>query len=133
MDPQDHPLGEPKDKIRYFLKVFGRVIGVISAFFMILARGGVGPSYLDSLGKAFLWTGLVLVPLCSLNLDLLRVTSGRLVLVALTTLQLILAIYFWERLQELSLIILASLSFAQCLIFFLPLMLIRKLNKGVWY
>ncbi len=129
--------GTPDDPIKVrtkgFVKIAGRVIGVCAAVFVLLARDGFGPPYLDSVGKALFWTGLVLVPLFSFNYDILRLTSGKAAVATLSVLQLVLVLYLFERLQEVNFIILAPICIVQCLLFFLPLMLIRKRHSGIWY
>lgn len=122
-----------RDRIKQFVKVSARVIGVCAAGFVLLARDGIGPPYLDSVGKALFWTGIVLVPLFSFNHDVLRTTSGQVVAVGLSTLQFVLVFYSFERLQECTFIVLTPLCLIQCLIFFLPFMLIRKRHNGIWY
>jgi hypothetical protein len=101
--------------------------------FVLLARDGIGPLYLDAVGKALFWTGLVLVPLFSFNYDILRLTLGRAAVGTLCALQLGLVFFLFGRLQEVNFIILAPICIVQCLLFFLPLMLIRKRHSGIWY
>lgn len=125
---------DPKrNHIKQLLKVSASVIGVCAAVFVLLARDGVGPPYFDSLGKAFFWTGMVLVPLFSLNYDVLRLPSGKALAVALFAFQLVLVFYLFGRLHGLNFIILTPLCFIQSLLYMLPFMLIRRRNTGIWY
>jgi hypothetical protein len=116
-----------------FLKILGRVIAICAAVFVIMAHEGFGPMYFDAVGKALFWTGIVSVPVWSLNQDVLRTTSGRVLAVGLFTFQLFLVFYSFGRLQALDFIALTPLFFVQCMIFMLPFMLIRKRNSGIWY
>jgi hypothetical protein len=127
---QDNP---KSDSPKYLVKVSARIIGICSAGLVLLAREGIGPPYLDSIGKAIFWTGMVLVPLFAFNLDLLVSKLGQVSMVVLSALQLISVFYLFDKLREVNFIILACLCLVQCLIFFLPLMLIRKMNRGIWY
>ena len=74
------------------LKWCGRIVAVLAAAFIILAREGVGPPYFDATGKALFWTGIVFVPLLSLNQDVLRLAEGKLLAVALFVLHLVLVL-----------------------------------------
>jgi len=129
----DIPDDPAKVRAKRIVKISGRVIGVCAVAFVLLARDGLGPPYLDSVGKALFWTGLVLVPLLSFNYDVLRLTSGKAAVASLSALQLVLVFYLFGRLQEVNFIILAPICIVQCLLFFLPLMLIRKRRSGIWY
>jgi hypothetical protein len=122
-----------EDDFRQILKIIGRVIAVCAAAFVIMAREGIGPPYFDPLGKAFFWTGIVLIPLFSLSGDVLSLTVGKVTALGLFILQLALVFLLFGRLQQMTFITLTPLCFAQCLIFALPLMLIRKQHRGIWY
>jgi hypothetical protein len=116
-----------------FLKIVGRVMAVCAAAFVIMAREGFGPKYLDALGKALFWTVIVFVPLFGINQDVLRLTAGKFLAAGLFALQLVLVEFLFERLYELNFITIASLSFCLCVIFAMAFMLIRKQRRGIWY
>jgi hypothetical protein len=122
-----------ENDIQQYLKWCGRVVAVLAAAFIILAREGVGPPYFDAIGKAMFWTAIVFVPLLTLNQDVLRLSEGKIVVVALFALHLALVLYSFGLLKGLTFITLTPLCFVQCLIFTLLLMLIRKRHKGIWY
>lgn len=128
----------PTDKVdrtgaKQLVKICARILGVCAAALVILARDGLGPPYLDSIGKALFWTGSVLVSVFFLNQDVFRLTSGKLFAMLFCALQMFFVFYWFGNLRELSFITLTPICFVECLVFMLPLMLIRKRHKGIWY
>ena len=119
--------------VQQSLKWFGRMVAISAAAFVIMAHEGFGPSYFDPVGKALFWTGIVFVPLFSLNQDVLRLIAGKVLAVGLFALQLILVICAFGKLKEFNFIVLTPLCFGQCLIFTVIFMLVRKRSSGVWY
>jgi hypothetical protein len=122
-----------KTGFEQLLKILGRMIAVCAAAFVIMAHEGFGPMYFDAVGKALFWTGMVSIPVWSLNQDVLRIASGRVLALGLFAIQLFLVFYTFGKLQALTFITLTPLCFVQCLIFMLPFMLIRKRHSGIWY
>ena len=79
MKTQNTPANEiDRTGAKRVVKICARVLGVCAAAFVLLARDGIGPPYLDSVGKALFWSGGVLVSVFFLNQDVLRLTSGKL-------------------------------------------------------
>jgi hypothetical protein len=116
----------PTNNTQQALKWCGRIVAVLAAAFIILAREGVGPPYFDAAGKALFWTGIVFVPLLSLNQDVLRLAEGKLLVVALFVLHLVFVLSSFGRLKNFTFITLTPLCFGQCLLFAVPFMLVRK-------
>jgi hypothetical protein len=115
------------------LKWLGRIMAICAAGFVIMSHEGVGPPSFDAIGKALFWTSIVFVPLFTLNQDVLRSSTGKLLAVSLFAVQLIFVNWFFGKLKELNFIVLTPLCFGQCLIFMLIFMLVRKRNSGIWY
>lgn len=115
------------------VKICARVTAVCAAAFVLLARDGVGPPYFDSIGKALFWTGGVFLSVFFLNQDVLSLTSGKVLAVLLSALQMCFVFYWFGSLRELSFIVLTPICFIECVLFMLPLMLIRRRHTGSWY
>jgi hypothetical protein len=122
-----------KDGTDQALKWSGRVIAVLAAMCIIIAREGFGPAYFDAIGKALFWTDIVFVPLTSLNRDVLRLSDGKVIAVILFTCHLWLVFWSFGKLTDFSFITLTPVCFAQALVFMLIFMLIRKRHFGRWY
>ena len=115
------------------VKICARVLGVCAAAFVLLARDGIGPPYLDSVGKALFWSGGVLISVFFLNQDVFCLTSGKLFAVLFFALQMFFVFYWFGKLQQLSFIVLTLICFIECLLFMIPLMIVRKRHNGTWY
>ena len=138
MNESDHELeghlADERSRIKKGpLRIFIRVVAVSAVIPIILATDGFGPSYLDSVGRVLFWSGMVLGPMFAFNLDVLRTIPGMIFATGLTTVQLLLAIRFFERLNGVSLIVIAIFGLVQCVLFEMPFMLIRKRYSGIWY
>lgn len=138
MNESDHKLEErladERNRIKKGpLKIFIRVVGVSAAIAVILAEDGLGPSYLDSIGRALFWTGAVLGPMLAFNVDVLRTVLGKIVAVGLVALQCVLVCRLFDRLNGVSFISITIFAFAQFMLFQSPFMFIRKRYSGIWY
>jgi hypothetical protein len=122
-NPDDDP---ERTKMRRSLRLPAWGIGGGAAILIIMARENVGPPYLDSLGKAFFWTGTVFLPLLGLNRDICRLNTARLTAVALFGLHLILVSWLFGQLKDMSFITLFPLCIVQLLVFEIPFVIIRK-------
>jgi hypothetical protein len=91
-----------------------------SAGLVIAARRGFGPGYLDQVGKAVYWTGVVFLPLLAVNNDLLYLASAKRWLVLMFAVQILLVYLAFDSLTHWSFLTLTPVGVIQIFLFSMP-------------
>ena len=115
------------------LKACTGVVGLVSAIFCILAQDGVLSPVFDSVGKVVFWTGGFLIGFLSLNRDLLRSLDGIALAILLIAFHGFGVFEALPLLPQLNFIELAGVCLVESVLFFLPMMLLRKQKTDIWY
>jgi hypothetical protein len=113
------------------LKWPARIVGLLSAA-LVISSQYANNSVLDSAGKCFFWTALVLLPVLVLNRDLYSDIWAWIIAVLLFGVQLTLVGLAWERMGAWSFITITPVAFMQLMLFFAPFLVLRR-YRGLTY
>ena len=88
---------------------------------VVAARHGFGPGYLDQVGKAVYWTGVVFLPLLAVNKDVLHLASAKRWLILMLVAQILLVYLAFDSLKYWSFLTLTPVGVIQIVLFCIPL------------